>query len=80
MIISKVKNNCLKSDYYLIIINKKGKVIDADVLRSVDPLLDEEAIRVVKSSPEWNPGKLEGEDVNVRLIIPISFSLGKNFK
>ena len=56
-------------------INSEGKVVDAVLVRSVDPALDKEAIRVVMSSPEWTPGKLRGKDVSVLFTFPINFSL-----
>lgn len=60
------------------IVTKEGHVRDATVLRSVDPLLDAEAIRVVQSMPEWEPGRKKGgEAVDSRLTIPVSFALKK---
>ncbi len=54
-------------------VNTAGKVQDALVVRSVDPALDKEAIRVVMSSPDWTPGKQAGEEVNVLFTFPINF-------
>jgi len=60
-----------------IIIDKKGKVTHPEVVRSSGhPILDEEAIRVISSLPDWAPGKLKGEAVNVNYTIPINFQLG----
>jgi TonB family protein len=56
-------------------VNTAGKVQDALVVRSVDPALDKEAIRVVMSSPVWTPGKQGGETVNVLFNFPINFVL-----
>mgnify|MGYP006286899013 CR=1 FL=1 len=57
------------------IITKKGKVKDVEVVESVDPLLDKEAIRVIENMPDWEPGKIKGEPTDVSYQIPIKFSL-----
>jgi len=59
-------------------INKNGQVVDAVVVRSVDPALDKEAIRVVNSSPRWTPGEQRGEPVKVLFTFPINFVLDDN--
>ena len=56
-------------------VNSKGEVVDAVVVRGVDPALDKEALRVVKSSPKWSPGKQRGKSVKVQFTFPISFVL-----
>jgi TonB family protein len=56
-------------------VDEKGKVVDAVVLRSVDPALDKEAIRLVNSSPDWTPGKQRGQAVKVLFTFPINFVL-----
>lgn len=56
-------------------VNSSGKVVDAVVVRSVDPALDKEAIRVVMSSPPWTPGKQRGKAVKVLFTFPINFVL-----
>ncbi|MGW8314896.1 MAG: energy transducer TonB [Bacteroidales bacterium] len=56
-------------------VNKVGQVEDAVVVRSVDPALDKEAIRVVMSSPKWTPGKQRGKAVKVLFTFPINFVL-----
>ena len=56
-------------------VNKTGQVVDAVVVRSVDPALDKEAIRVVMSSPKWTPGKQRGKAVKVLFTFPINFVL-----
>ncbi len=52
-----------------------GKVVNVVVVRGVDPSLDKEAVRVVKSSPLWEPGKQRGKPVKVRFTFPIAFQL-----
>ncbi|MDH6306301.1 TonB family protein [Parabacteroides sp. PF5-5] len=58
------------------IVRDDGSVSDPRIVRGVDPLLDAEAIRVIKLMPKWTPGKHKGEVVNTKYTIPISFSLG----
>ncbi|GAB3002585.1 M56 family metallopeptidase [Cyclobacterium sediminis] len=61
--------------YLQFIINKEGKLINPTVIKSVDPDLDAEALRVIKNSPDWTPGKQKGKDVNVKINLPIRFKL-----
>jgi protein TonB len=56
-------------------VDRTGQVVDAVVVRSVDPALDKEAIRVVMSSPKWTPGKQRGKAVKVLFTFPINFVL-----
>ena len=56
-------------------VNSKGSVVDAKVIRGVDPALDKEALRVVNSSPKWEPGKQRGKHVKVQFTFPIVFVL-----
>lgn len=57
------------------IVNERGQIIDAKILREVDPALDEEALRVVNSSPLWTPGKQRGKPAKVIYTFPITFVL-----
>ena len=52
-----------------------GQVGNVNVVQSVHPLLDAEAVRVISLLPKWQPGKLDGEPVNVYHILPITFKL-----
>jgi protein TonB len=56
-------------------VDRTGNVVDAVVVRSIDPALDKEAIRVVMSSPKWTPGKQRGKAVKVLFTFPINFVL-----
>ena len=56
-------------------IDTDGSVNDVKLLRGVDPLLDNEAIRVIKSSPKWTPGKQKGKPVKVKYQFPVNFQL-----
>lgn len=57
------------------IVNRDGSLSDVKVERSVDPSLDREAMRVVRSMPKWIPGKSHGSTVPVRYNIPVSFRI-----
>ena len=57
------------------VVNKDGSISNDSVVRSVDPLLDAEALRVVRSMPNWKPGKQRGKEVRVRFTLPVSFRL-----
>ncbi len=57
------------------VVEPDGSVTHVEVIRGVDPALDAEAVRVVKSSPKWAPGKQRGKPVRVSFTFPISFVL-----
>lgn len=57
------------------IVNEDGSVSDVEILRSVHPLLDAEAVRVVKAMPKWTSGKVNGKAVKVRYSLPLVFRL-----
>ena len=57
------------------LINKNGAISDASVLRSVDRLLDAEAVRLVRSMPKWKPGMQKGKAVTVKYTLPVQFRL-----
>ena len=59
------------------VVNKDGSICEANVVKSVDPLLDAEALRVVNAMPHWTPGKQRGEPVRVRFTIPVAFHLAE---
>ena len=58
------------------IVRKDGTVSDVQITKSAGyDVLDEEAMRVVKSMPAWEPGKQKGKPVNVKYYVPITFRL-----
>lgn len=57
------------------IVNTEGDIISPKVLRSADPLLDAEAIRLTTIMPKWKPGIQKGQAVNVKYAVPIMFRL-----
>ena len=66
--------------YIGFVVNKTGNVTDVKIMRGADPLLNTEALRIVKSSPQWKPGKQRGQEVNVSFVFPVKFSLGDTEK
>lgn len=57
------------------VVERDGSITDVKVIRSVDQSLDKEAIRVVKSMPNWIPGKQNGSAVRVKYTLPVTFRL-----
>ena len=57
------------------VVERDGSITDVKVVRSVDPSLDREASRVVKSMPRWSPGKQNGSTVRVKYTVPVVFRL-----
>lgn len=55
------------------IVEQNGEIEDIEVVRGVDPSLDREAVRVIKSMPKWIPGRQGGNAVRVRCTLPIQF-------
>ena len=60
------------------VVTKTGKVGEVKVVRSVDRDLDKEAIRVCKSLPDFIPGRMNGQAVNVWYTLPVQFKLQGN--
>ncbi|MEI3073898.1 MAG: energy transducer TonB [Phocaeicola vulgatus] len=52
-----------------------GEILNPVVVKSVDPYLDKEAIRVISSMPKWKPGKQRGKAVRVKYTVPVVFRL-----
>ena len=57
------------------IVERDGSVASVEIKKSVDPALDKEALRVVKSMPRWKPGKQQGKAVRTRFSVPVVFRL-----
>ena len=55
------------------IVEKDGSISNVQTVAPVHPLLDAEAIRVVKAMPKWAPGKVKGENVRVKFVMPVMF-------
>ncbi len=57
------------------VVNEDGSISDVTVVRSVDPSLDKEAIKLVRNMPPWKPGKTGGKPIKVWFTLPIVFKL-----
>lgn len=70
------QENCIQGRVIVeSIIEKDGSMSDVKVIRSVDPSLDREALRVVKAMPKWTPAKLKGIPVRTKCTTPVVFRL-----
>ena len=57
------------------VVDKDGTITDPVVVRSVDPYLDKEALRVIKAMPKWKPGLQRNKAVRVKYTVPVAFRL-----
>ncbi len=57
------------------VIDKDGTITDIKIVRSIDPDLDNEVIRVVENMPSWTPGVQNGKPVKVQFTLPVKFDL-----
>lgn len=57
------------------IVEKDGSLSDVTVIRGIDPLLDQEALRVISVMPKWTPGTQRGKAVRVKYTVPLTFTL-----
>ena len=57
------------------VVERDGSITDVRVVKSVDPSLDKEAVRVTKAMPHWIPGKQNGSAVRVKYTLPVTFRL-----
>ena len=72
----KAHNLGLKGRVYLrFVVGKDGSISNAEVTRGVDPILDQEALRVIKEMPKWKPGMQNGQLVSVSYNLYVSFKL-----
>ncbi len=60
------------------VVERNGNISNTKVTKGVSPLLDAEALRVVKSMPAWIPGKQGGQTVRVAFAVPINFNLSES--
>ena len=69
------KDKIFGNVYVRFVVSKDGKLCDAQILRSLDAYCDKEALRVIRSMPNWIPGKTNGVNVPVYYIVPLTFTL-----
>lgn len=66
------KESCIQGRIKVsFIVKADGSVSNVTITQSLDPAFDEEAVRVVSSSPKWSPGMIDGKPVNVQCTIPV---------
>lgn len=70
-----MKKNIQGSVFVQFTVKKDGSLTGIKIIRGVDPLLDNEAIRVTKQMPKWTPGRQNGKTVNVAFTMPVKFML-----
>lgn len=73
-----IKSNITGIVYVSFCVKHDGSIVKVELQKGINPLLDAEAIRVVKSMPKWKPGKLKNKNVNVMFSLPINFNLRAN--
>ena len=59
------------------VVDKSGKVRDAEIVRGISPEYDQEVLRIISIMPEWIPGKQDGKAVSVKYVLPVSFALNQ---
>lgn len=57
------------------VVNKDGRIVEPEVVKGVNPMLDKEALRVISGMPNWKPGKQRGKEVRVKYSVPVNFRL-----
>ena len=74
------KNGISGTVYVSFVVEKDGEITNVKILRGVDELLDNEALRVVKMMPAYEPGMQRGKPVRVQFTLPIQFNLDSGAK
>ena len=69
------ENNIQGKVIVTFVVNKDGSIVDIEVIKSVNPSLDKEAIRVISQMPKWKPGAQRGKPVRVKYSVPVNFRL-----
>jgi protein TonB len=70
-----MENSISGTVYVSFVVNRRGEVSNINIVRGVDPSLDEAVISALKTAPKWEPGKQRGKPVNVSFSIPVKFIL-----
>lgn len=70
-----MENSISGTVYVSFVVNRRGEVSNINIVRGVDPSLDEAVITALKQAPVWEPGKQRGKPVNVSFSIPVKFIL-----
>lgn len=72
---SAIRRNISGKVFVEFVVDRDGSLSDLSVVKGIGAECDEEALRVIRNSPRWNPGKQRGQAVRVRMVVPISFTL-----
>mgnify|MGYP003397866804 CR=1 FL=1 len=59
-------------------VEEDGTITNGKILRGIDPLLDNEALRLVSIMPKWSPGRFAGKDIRAIYNLPLLFKLPKS--
>ncbi len=70
-----IKKNIEGRVFVQFVVTAEGNVDDVKIVRGIDPLLDQEALRVTMASPKWTPGRQNGKPVSVVFTYPITFKM-----
>ena len=70
-----MENQISGTVYVSFVVNRRGEIAGINILRGVDPILDDEVVKALKAAPTWEPGKQRGKPVNVSFSIPVKFIL-----
>lgn len=70
-----IEHNIEGKVYISFIVEKNGSISNVEIMKSAHPLLDKEAIRVVKKMPKWKPGKVGKKKVRTKCYLPIVFAI-----
>ena len=69
------KNHIQGKVFVTFVVNREGAIGQVNLLKGIGSGCDEETIRVVRSMPNWIPGKQGNKNVSVRYTLPVSFTL-----
>ncbi len=70
-----MENGISGTVYVNFVVNKQGEITSIQIVRGVDPSLDNEVLRALNAAPKWSPGKQRGKPVAVSMAIPVKFIL-----
>ncbi len=70
-----VQNGISGKVYIKFIVDENGNLISPEIVRGLGYGCEEEVLRILASMPKWNPGKVNGQAVKVRMTLPVSFQL-----
>jgi Ca-activated chloride channel family protein len=69
------KNKISGRVFVQFVVDEQGKITEVKLVRGVNELLDNEAIRIIKNSPKWSPGTINGQPQKTSLVVIVEFKL-----